>query len=116
MATAIICLALIMAGVLAIRSYRKRLTTGCCGGSGEAAVKKMEADYAKLEEVHGENVEVGCESEKAAQGQSEINTFAARMKDYRNKIAERQAKEGKAYLSFYHIDAESYEIVKSEKK
>ena len=82
----------------------------------EAAVKKMEADYAKLEEVHGENVEVGCESEKAAQGQSEINTFAARMKDYRNKIAERQAKEGKAYLSFYHIDAESYEIVKSEKK
>ena len=59
----------------------------------EAAVKKMEADYAKLEEVHGENVEVGCESEKAAQGQSEINTFAARMKDYRNKIAERQAKE-----------------------
>ena len=30
--------------------------------------------------------------------------------------AERQAKEGKAYLSFYHIDAESYEIVKSEKK
>lgn len=82
----------------------------------EAAVKKMEADYAKLEEVHGENVEVGCESEKAAQGQSEINTFAARMKDYRNKIAERLAKEGKAYLSFYHIDAESYEIVKSEKK
>lgn len=41
MATAIICLALIMAGVLAIRSYRKRLTTGCCGGSGEAAVKKI---------------------------------------------------------------------------
>ena len=35
MATAIICLALIMAGVLAIRSYRKRLTTG------EAAVKKI---------------------------------------------------------------------------
>ena len=41
MATAIICLALIMAGVLALRSYRKRLTTGCCGGSGEAAVKKI---------------------------------------------------------------------------
>ena len=41
MATAIICLVLIMAGVLAIRSYRKRLTTGCCGGSGEAAVKKI---------------------------------------------------------------------------
>ncbi len=82
----------------------------------EAAVQKMEADYAKVEEVHGENVEVGCESEKAAQGQAEINTFAARMKDYRTKIAERQAKEGKAYLSFYHLNAISYEIVKSEKK
>ena len=34
----------------------------------EAAVKKMEADYAKLEEVHGENVEVGCESEKSCAG------------------------------------------------
>ena len=44
MATAIICLALIMAGVLAIRSSRKRLSTGCCGGSGEAAVKKIKAD------------------------------------------------------------------------
>lgn len=82
----------------------------------EAAINKMEADYKKVQEVHGENVEVGCESEKAAQGQADINTFDARMKDYRNKIAERQAKEGKAYLSFYHLDAVDYEIVKSEKK
>lgn len=41
MATTIIFLVLLMAGVLAIRSYRKRLSTGCCGGSGEAAVKKV---------------------------------------------------------------------------
>ena len=34
MATAIICLALIMAGVLAIRSYRKKLTTRWRGGAG----------------------------------------------------------------------------------
>lgn len=82
----------------------------------EAAVKKMEAEYGKLEEVHGKNVEVGCDSEKAAQGQADINTFTARMKDYRNRIAERQAKEGKAYLSFYHLDAIAYEVEESEKK
>lgn len=82
----------------------------------ETAIQTMEAQYGKLQETHGENVEVGCDAEKAAQGQAEINTFAARMKDYRTKIAERQAKEGKAYLSFYHVDASSYEIVKSEKK
>lgn len=80
----------------------------------EAAVKKMEEEYGKLEQVHGENVEVGCDAEKAAQGQEGIDTFAARMQDYRDKIAERQAKEGKAYLSFYHIDASGYEIVKDE--
>lgn len=81
----------------------------------EAAVKKWRLimpNLRKCTEKCGSGLRVG----KAAQGQSEINTFAARMKDYRNKIAERQAKEGKAYLSFYHIDAESYEIVKSEKK
>lgn len=82
----------------------------------EASIQNMEAQYGKLQEVHGENVEVGCDAEKAAQGQSEINTFAARMKDYRTKIAERQAKEGKAYLSFYHVDASSYEILKSDSK
>ena len=55
MATAIICLVLIMAGVLAIRSYRKRLTTGCCGGSGEAAVKKIKVsdkDLTHLSLIH----------------------------------------------------------------
>lgn len=41
MATAIICLALLMAAVLSIRSYRKRLSTGCCGDSGQPAVKQV---------------------------------------------------------------------------
>lgn len=76
----------------------------------EAAVQQMEADFKKVIEVHGENQEVGCDAEKVAQGQAEINSFAARMQDYRDKIAARQAKEGKAYLSFYHLDADSYEV------
>lgn len=77
----------------------------------EAAVQQMEESYRQATNVHGENVEVGCDAEKAAQGQSGIDSFAARMQDYRDKIAARQAKEGKAYLSFYHIDATGYEIV-----
>lgn len=82
----------------------------------EAAVEKMEADYNKAVEVHGENVEVGCDAEKQAQGQAELNTYAARMQDYRNKIAERLAKEGKAYVSQYYLVADGYEIVKDEEK
>ena len=68
----------------------------------EAAVKKMEENYGLATQSHGANAEVGCNAEKAAQNQLEINSFAARMQDYRDRIAERQAKEGKAYLSFYY--------------
>lgn len=77
----------------------------------EAAVKKMEENYGLATQSHGANAEVGCNAEKAAQNQLEINSFAARMQDYRDRIAERQAKEGKAYLSFYYLEAERYEIL-----
>lgn len=53
----------------------------------------------------------GCETERKAAGQENIETFAAQMADYRARIAARQAKEGKPYLSFYAIDANNYEIV-----
>jgi len=53
----------------------------------------------------------GCETERKAAGQENIETFAAQMADYRARIAERNAKEGKPYLSFYAIDASSYEII-----
>ena len=76
----------------------------------EKAIQAMEKQYQKAMTAHGENAEVGCNAEKAAQGQKKIDTFAARMKDYRDKIAARQAKEGNAYLSFYHLDAQSYTI------
>ncbi len=61
-------------------------------------------------EKHGEgNGEQGCDTEKKSRGET-ANTFADRMADFRAKIAAEQAKTGKAYLSFYHIDAISYEI------
>lgn len=58
-----------------------------------------------------DNATVGCDTERAAQGQQDLNTFKERMDDYRKRIAEREAVEGKPYLQFYHIDAISYEIV-----
>lgn len=62
-------------------------------------------------EQHGENG-AGCESEQKARGEDgTANTFAERIADYRRRIAERQEKEGKDYLSFYHIDAISYQIL-----
>lgn len=53
----------------------------------------------------------GCETERKAAGQENIETFAAQMADYRARIADRNAKEGKPYLSFYAIDAKSFEIL-----
>ncbi|QOV20412.1 heavy-metal-associated domain-containing protein [Blautia liquoris] len=40
MATALICLVLIVIAVFGIRSYRKKLTSGCCSPSDDTAVKK----------------------------------------------------------------------------
>ena len=35
-----------------------------------------------------------------------------RIADFRARIADRKAKEGKEYLSFYHVDGGSYEVLK----
>lgn len=70
----------------------------------EEQVKNMTA------ENHGEGKE-GCDSEKKARGEV-ASTTAQRIADFRAKIAERKAKEGKEYLSFYHINGISYEILK----
>lgn len=89
----------------------------------EEAVKKMEAQYAESlkaqaeaeAEANGEENEAshenGCSTERAAKGQRDISTFEGRMADYRAKIAARQASEGKAYLSFYYLNAISYEVL-----
>lgn len=88
----------------------------------EAAVVEMEKqnaerlDYIAREQgdVFAEiasRAESGCDTERAAQGQKDLTTFSDRMADYRARIAARQEKEGKPYLSFYYLDAISYQTL-----
>ena len=59
-------------------------------------------------EQHGDG-EAGCDSEKKARGETG-NTVEERIADFRAQIAERKAKEGKDYLSFYYVTATAYQI------
>lgn len=69
--------------------------------------EEIKAEMAK----HGES-EGGCATEKAArQEAADANTPESRIADYRKRIAERNEKEGKDYLSFYHVLANKYEIM-----
>lgn len=88
----------------------------------EAAVVEMEKQNAErldyiAREQGDESAEIasraesGCDTERAAQGQKDLTTFNDRMADYRTRIAARQEKEGKPYLSFYYLDAISYQIL-----
>lgn len=60
-------------------------------------------------EKHGKEGEGGCSTEKKARGERG-NSLQERISDFRKRMAERQAKEGKDYLSFYYVTATSYEI------
>lgn len=44
MATVIICIALILICILAVMSYRKKLSQGCCGSGGDTVEKYGPAD------------------------------------------------------------------------
>lgn len=75
----------------------------------EAYLQQWEANLkAAAAEEHGETA-AGCDSEKKARGET-ANTPEARIADFRTKIAQRQAETGKPYLSFYYLEAVSYEI------
>ena len=43
MSTAIICAVLIVIAIIGIKSYAKKLTSGCCGASSQPSVKKNES-------------------------------------------------------------------------
>ncbi len=76
----------------------------------EAYLKDWENKLAaKADEKHGES-KAGCDTEKKARGEK-ANTPEQRIADFRAKIAEREAKEGKNYLSFYFVEAASYETL-----
>lgn len=67
---------------------------------------------AQTEEKHGENG-AGCDSEQKARGETTgAVTAADRIAAFRQRIADRKAKDGKEYLSFYYIDGDAYTINK----
>lgn len=75
----------------------------------EAYLHNWEAKLkAQADEKHGETA-AGCDSEKKARGET-ADTPEGRIADFRTKIAERKAATGKDYLSFYYVEADSYEI------
>ncbi|MDO5524143.1 MAG: hypothetical protein Q4G48_08895 [Bacteroidia bacterium] len=77
----------------------------------EADLQEMEKEIAAGTTVaHGEGGEA-CETEQLAEGVAAGSSEMERVNDFRARIAERKAVEGKDYLSFYHIAAHSYHIV-----
>lgn len=79
----------------------------------EAYLAQWEAQVkAQAEEKHGENG-AGCDSEQKARGEATGAVSAAdRIAAFRQRIADRKAKDGKEYLSFYYIDGDAYTINK----
>ena len=63
------------------------------------------ADQAK--ETQGEG---GCAADMKANAEAEANTVRERIANFRSRIAERTEREGKPYVSLYHIEGLSYEI------
>lgn len=77
----------------------------------EAYLTQWEARLAEgVVDEHGEDGE-GCATELKAQGQEELDSETARIKDFREKIAVRNETEGKNYLSFYYVEAIEYTIL-----
>lgn len=66
----------------------------------------------KTAEVHGKDG-AGCSSEKKARNE-EGNSVQERIANFRKRISEREKNEGKAYLSFYFVECDSYIIQNSE--
>ena len=62
------------------------------------------------EQVEQATQATGCATESAARGE-QGNTIDEKIENYRQQIAARKEAEGKEYLSFFHIEATSYEIV-----
>ena len=64
------------------------------------------ADQAK--EAQGEG---GCAADMKANAEAEANSVRERIANFRSRIADRAEKEGKAYVSLYHMEGLSYEIL-----
>lgn len=77
----------------------------------QGQIQRVAEQQGDAEAADFKNAPTGCETERKAAGQGELETFSAQMADYRRRIAERTEKEGKPYLSTYFIEATSYEIL-----
>lgn len=76
----------------------------------EAYLVKWETELGEgTAEEHGDGE--GCETEQIAQGEEVVNDDTLRIKNFRERIAERMSSEGKDYLSFYYIEADDYKIL-----
>ena len=67
--------------------------------------KEAEAKFKEVTEAY----EILSDSEKKARGET-ASSPEARIADFRAKIADRKAETGKEYLSFYFMEANSYEV------
>ncbi|WP_297238193.1 hypothetical protein [uncultured Porphyromonas sp.] len=63
------------------------------------------ADQAKETQSEG-----GCAADMKANAEAATNSVRERIANFRSRIAERTEKEGKPYVSLYHIEGLSYEI------
>lgn len=75
----------------------------------EAYLAKWQESLKQQEEKHGEDGK-GCSTEQKARNEKQANSVEERIENFRKRIAERNEKEGKNYLSFYHIEATKYVI------
>ncbi|MDD4819762.1 MAG: hypothetical protein PHD21_02885 [Flavobacteriales bacterium] len=76
----------------------------------EAYLVKWEAQV-KAQAAKGTAKKESCSAEAKAQGEKVTDNTSERIKAFRTRIADRKAKEGKNYLSFYHIEGQSYKII-----
>lgn len=77
----------------------------------QGQIERIAQQQGEEEAANFSNEPAGCETERKAAGQGELETFAAQMADYRRRIAMRDSIEGKPYLSTYYIRATAYEIL-----
>lgn len=77
----------------------------------ESFLSQWEAEVkAATAQEHGEGG-AGCSSDQKARGEAPVNSVQERIDNFRKRIAQRRAAEGKDYLSFYSVRADSYEIL-----
>lgn len=77
----------------------------------QGQIERLEQQAGEEDAASYSDAPTGCETERKAAGQGELQSFTAQMADYRRRIAERDSLEGKPYLSSYYIQASAYEIL-----